>query len=214
MGFIKRTAPAPKANDASQTNVSQTSVSQDLPSLLAAIKSPELTVRRAAARDLAAYPAAVPQLIEQLTIDANPASYEAILAALTHINTKEAILGLTDCLRSEHAALRIAAVDSLKSLPLSSGSYILDLLHDKDPDVRILAVNILESFRHPESEVWLIDVIKYDAHLNVCGTAVDLLAEIGSDAAIEPLKYLAQRFPHEPYIEFATHTALRRIIEE
>ena len=197
------------ANDVSETNVNQ-----DLASLLIALKSPELTVQRAAARDLAAYPAAAPQLIEQLMLDDNPASREAILGALTHINTKEAILGLTNCLRCENAALRNAAVDSIKYLPLTSGSFIQDLLQDDDPDVRILAVNILESFRHPDSEMWLIDVIKHDPHLNVCGTAVDLLAEIGSNAAIEPLKYLAQRFPHEPYIEFATHTALKRIFEE
>lgn len=209
MGFIKRTTHNQNANDVSETNVNQ-----DLASLLIALKSPELTVQRAAARDLAAYPAAAPQLIEQLMLDDNPASREAILGALTHINTKEAILGLTNCLRCENAALRNAAVDSIKDLPLTSGSFIQDLLQDDDPDVRILAVNILESFRHPDSEMWLIDVIKHDPHLNVCGTAVDLLAEIGSNAAIEPLKYLAQRFPHEPYIEFATHTALKRIFEE
>jgi hypothetical protein len=49
--------------------------------------------------------------------------------------------------------------------------------------VRIFAVNILESLRHPQVEEWLIEVIEGDPHLNVCGTAVDLLGETGSPGA-------------------------------
>ena len=61
------------------------------------------------------------------------------------------------------------------------------LLADPDPDVRIFVVNILDSERHPEVESWLIEVIERDAHVNVCATAVDLLCEVGTEAAIDPL---------------------------
>ena len=87
------------------------------------------------------------------------------------------------------------------------------LLNDTNPDVRIFAVNILESLRHPEVESWLITVIDNDPQLNVCATAVDLLGEVGSDAAREPLLRLKARYADEPYIQFATDLALKRITE-
>jgi hypothetical protein len=74
-------------------------------------------------------------------------------------------------------------------------------------------VNILESLRHPEVESWLIEVIDSDPHLNVCATAVDLLGEVGSSAAREPLLRLKARYTEEPYIQFAADLALKRINE-
>jgi hypothetical protein len=61
------------------------------------------------------------------------------------------------------------------------------LLADPDPDVRIFVVNILDSERHPEVESWLIEVIETRSHVNVCATAVDLLCEVGTEAAIDRL---------------------------
>jgi len=87
------------------------------------------------------------------------------------------------------------------------------LLADPDPDVRIFVVNILDSERHPEAESWLIDVIERDAHVNVCATAVDLLCEVGTEAAIDPLVRLKERFRSEAYIQFAADLALKRIRE-
>jgi len=86
------------------------------------------------------------------------------------------------------------------------------LLNDPDPDVRIFAVNILESLCHPDVEQWLIDVIRDDAHINVCATAVDLLGEVGSEQALPALQSLKERFTDEPYIQFAADLAINRII--
>jgi hypothetical protein len=47
--------------------------------------------------------------------------------------------------------------------------------------------------------------------LNVCATAVDLLGEVGSGAAREPLLRLKTRYADEPYIQFAADLALKRI---
>jgi HEAT repeat protein len=90
---------------------------------------------------------------------------------------------------------------------------MLELLADADPDVRIFAVNVLESLCHPDVETWLIQVICRDDHVNVCATAVDLLGEVGSADAIQPLEQLKSRFSDEPYIQFAADLALRRINE-
>jgi HEAT repeat protein len=87
------------------------------------------------------------------------------------------------------------------------------LLADPDSDLRIFAVNILESLRHPEVEQWLAQVIEQDPHVNVCATAVDLLGEVGSAAALEPLRRLKQRFAAEPYIQFAADLAIKRVLE-
>jgi HEAT repeat protein len=88
------------------------------------------------------------------------------------------------------------------------------LLQDPDPDVRIFAVDVLESLRHPRVEEWLIEVISEDPHVNVCATAVDLLGEVGSEQAKAALISLKQRFAGEPYIQFASDLALKRIEAE
>jgi tRNA A37 threonylcarbamoyladenosine synthetase subunit TsaC/SUA5/YrdC len=49
--------------------------------------------------------------------------------------------------------------------------------------------------------------------VNVCATAVDLLCEVGTEAAIDPLVRLKARFASEPYIQFAADLALKRIRE-
>jgi len=49
--------------------------------------------------------------------------------------------------------------------------------------------------------------------VNVCATAVDLLGEVGSRDALEPLLRLKARFAKEPYIQFAADLAIKRILE-
>jgi hypothetical protein len=85
------------------------------------------------------------------------------------------------------------------------------LLADPNPDVRIFAVNILDSRRQPNVESWLIEVIEKDAHLNVCATAVDLLCEVGTESAMEPLLKLKARFASSPFIQFSADRAIKRI---
>ncbi|WP_438404763.1 HEAT repeat domain-containing protein, partial [Aeromonas hydrophila] len=80
-----------------------------------------------------------------------------------------------------------------------------------DADVRIFAINVLESLQHPNVEQWLLDVISQDPHVNVCATALDLLAEVGTVAAVAPLQALQQRFSDEPFMHFAIDVALTRI---
>jgi HEAT repeat protein len=185
--------------------------SRDLAGLTAQLEDAAPAVRRWAARDLAAHADAAPLLIARLEQESDPSVREAILISLTEIGGTVAVEGLVKCLRSDDAALRNESVEALKRLPNAVAPVMADLLADPDPDIRIFAVNVLESLRHPEVERWLIDVISRDGHINVCGTAVDLLGEVGTPAAIEPLANLKQRFPGEPYIAFAADLALRRI---
>jgi HEAT repeats len=151
--------------------------------------------------------------LSRLKRDQDASVREVILNSLVRRNGPSAVSGLADCLRSEDASLRNEVIETLKQLNNEVAPVLRFLLADPDPDVRIFAVNILDSERHAEAETWLIDVIERDAHVNVCATAVDLLCEVGTEAAIDPLIRLKDRFRTEPYIQFAAALALKRIRE-
>jgi HEAT repeat protein len=187
---------------------------RDLAGLTLAFNDANQDIRRWAAKDLVNIEGAEPVLVSRLAIERSAVVKEAIIMSLATIGNKEAIQGLVSCIRSEDAALRNDAVEVMKHLPKEISPLIHKLLHDQDSDVRILSINILESLCHPNVENWLIDVITHDGHVNVCATAVDLLGEVGSEAAVSPLKLLKGRFNNEPYINFAADLALKRILEE
>jgi len=184
---------------------------RDLAGLIAALSDSNPVARRWAARDLAEFADAAAALAERLEEETEATVREAILSSLAMIGNPLAVGGLVRCLRSEDAALRNGAIEALKNLPEAVAPIMDSLLTDTDPDVRIFAVNILESLRHPDIEKWLIKVIREDGHLNVCATAADLLSEVGTEAANDPLEALKQRFPDEPYIAFVADLALQRI---
>ncbi|MFH2002475.1 MAG: HEAT repeat domain-containing protein [Planctomycetota bacterium] len=167
--------------------------------------------RRWAARDLINCSDASFSLVERLKIEPEISVREVILSTLTCLGDPSAIAGLTDCLRSEDVALRNEAIEAMKQFPEEVASIIQMLLSDPDSDVRIFAVNILESLCHSDVEKWLIDVILKDPHVNVCATALDLLSEVATQTALEPLTRLKSRFSDEPYIQFAADLALKRI---
>lgn len=175
------------------------------------LESPNSATRRWAARDLIDCPDASAALLKRLSMEDDISVREVILTTLTFLGDEVAVAGLVECLRSENASLRNEAIEAMKQLPNEVATIICGLLLDEDADVRIFAVNILETLRHPDVESWLITVIENDPLLNVCATAVDLLGEVGTTAAREPLKRLNLRFPGEPYIQFATKLALERI---
>jgi HEAT repeat protein len=179
--------------------------------LMAQLSDPDPLARRWAARDLLSYPEAASALVSRLQSESEISVREVILTSLTRLGGDVAVAGLVQCLRSEDAHLRNEAIEAMKALPVEVAPIMGALLLDEDPDVRIMAVNILESLRHPQVEVWLIDVIDNDQVVNVCGTAVDLLGEVGSVASHDSLLRLKQRFVDEHYIQFAADLALKRI---
>jgi len=181
--------------------------------LLDQLQNTDPTVRRWAVRDLMAVEDVSAALVTALHLEVDVAVRGVLLTALATRADGIAVDGLVACLRSENAALRNEAIGAMQQLPTQVASIMGALLLDDDPDVRILAVNVLESLRHPDVEEWLIEVIEHDPHLNVCATAVDLLGEVGSLAARGPLERLKARFGDAPYIGFATDLALSRIVD-
>ncbi|MBV1777226.1 HEAT repeat domain-containing protein [Burkholderiaceae bacterium DAT-1] len=186
---------------------------RDCASLVISLGDTESNARRWAARDLVDCPGASIHLVDRLKVEADPSVRAIIFSSLTCIGDAVAVDGLVEQLRSEDANLRNEAIEAMKQLPEQVAPIMKQLLHDADGDVRIFAVNVLESLRHPEVEHWLIDVIEQDPGVNVCATAVDLLGEVGSNSAKAALQGLKQRFADEPYIQFAADLALKRIAE-
>lgn len=206
MAFVKRSKSEMVDSD-------ERSRPRDLVGLIAEFSEGNPVARRWAARDLSGFREAAPTLVGRLELETDATVREAIFMSLTEIGDVVAVEGLVKCLRSEDPALRNEAIEAMKHLPDAVAPIMAGLLADADTDVRIFAVNVLESLRHPDVEKWLIEVIRDDLHLNVCATAVDLLGEVGTEAAILELERLKERFPGEPYIAFAADLALRRIRE-
>jgi len=181
-------------------------------SLEAQLGDGDPTSRRWAARDLVDCPDASLALVRQLRREVDASVREIILTTLTRRGDEEAVGGLIESLRSEDASLRNEAIEAMKLLPAKVAPIMGGLLLDADPDVRIFAVNVLESLRHEMVEAWLKEVIERDPHVNVCATAVDLLGEVGTPYSREALENLKARFPDHPYIRFAADLALKRIL--
>lgn len=186
-------------------------IQRNFDGLIVQLSSSNPTERRWASRDLAEYKEASTYLVEQLMKEKDISVREVIISSLVAIGDEIAVEGLINCLKSEDAHLRNSAIEALKHMPEQVSAYIEKLLKDKDPDIRIFAINILESLRHPDVVKWLIEVIDKDENVNVCATALDLLAEIGTEEALPAIKKLKERFKDEPYIQFAADLALRRI---
>lgn len=204
MGLKKNPAGVTTATDERQHP-------RDLPGLIESLRDPDPLARRWAARDLGGRHDASPALVERLGIETESSVLDVIVTSLTLNGDECAVAGLTDCLRSDNAMLRNAAIEAMKQLPDEVAPWMSRLLEDPDPDVRIFAVNVLESLRHPQVEAWLIRVIAEDSHINVCATAVDLLGEVGTEQAVPALHALKERFSEDPYIQFAANLALKRV---
>jgi HEAT repeat protein len=205
MAFIKK---SPVARDPA---ADQRAAPRDFDGLIRQLEDADPAARRWAARDLSGNPHASAALLTRLQQENEVSVREVILTALMRSADPKAISGLVACLRSEDANLRNEAIEAMKSLPVEVAPIMRSLLVDQDPDVRIFAINILESLRHPDVETWLIEVIEKEPMVNVCGTALDLLSEVGSSASHDALERLKARFAAEPYIQFAATLALKRI---
>jgi HEAT repeat protein len=202
-----------KGNAPESAGKARTKPEQSCQQLRAALEDADATVRRHAARDLLHCQDAAAALVSRLKREQDTAVREAILTTLLRLDDPSVAVGLADCLRIEDAALRNDAIETMKWLGSEAVPLLRSLLADPDPDIRIFVVNILNSERYPEVENWLIEVIEQDPHVNVCATAVDVLCEVGTEAAIDPLLRLKARFASEAYIQFAASLALKRIRE-
>lgn len=177
------------------------------------LSSEDVTARRWAARDLALFKEASRVLLDRLAIENDLSVRESILSSLLAIKDEVAVRGLIELLKSEDALLRNEVIEILKEMPEEVAPYMKEFLSSVDPDIRIFAINIMESLRHPKVLEWLKEVLENDTNVNVCATALDLITEIGTEEFIPGIEKVKERFKEEPYVQFVADLALRRINE-
>ena len=153
----------------------------------------------------------MPALAEALGREPVPRVREAILTALIRIGNAASIEAILPYLRSQDAGLRAAAIEALQALPDAIAPFMAPLLSDSDSDVRLLATELARNMEASEATRLLCDLIEREQHPNVCGAAIDVLAEVGTPKALPTLKKCAVRFAAAPFLPFAISIAIARI---
>jgi len=180
-------------------------VAPDLESALASASAEE---RWAAVRAAESRPDAVDLLRRVLASETDPRVREVIFTALVRIGTRDSAEVVVPHLRSDDASLRTAAMDALRAMPEVAGAHLAELLADPDPDVRILACDVARTATGVDSVQLLIDLLEIESVANVCGAAVDVLADIGDSRALAPLDRCKHRFATDPFLAFGIAAAL------
>ena len=208
MALVKRTDVVPEVDGSTDRREH----GRDVDSLIAALANldSDSDARRWAALDLAGKPEAVAALGAALAQEGSRAVRDAIVTALVQTGGEPAARALAPHLRSEDAAVRNAAVEALALVP-ETAILVPDLLVDSDPDVRVLCLMVLASLRDPRVPDWLLEVVANDRDANVCGCAVDVLAEVGDLGNHDALEALPARFPADPFLPFAVRSAIERL---
>jgi HEAT repeat protein len=183
----------------------------DFARLCAALEVPGADDRWKAARGLAAFPQAAAVLGAAGASEADAQVREAIFTALARIGTADSAAALAPYIRSDDAGLRTGAMDALKAMPQVLEGVLADLLKDPDADVRVLACDLARELPSALATALLGGVLDMDPEVNVCAAAVDVIADVGSAEALDPLQRCAARFADLSFLQFAIGIARDRL---
>lgn len=186
----------------------------DLRQAAAALRSGAAEERRDAARSLAAKPEAAGVLGEALATERDGRVREAIFTSLTRLGSAECVEAIIPHLRSDDAGLRAGALDALRGMIDTVRPRLPALLADPDPDIRVLCCDLVRDLSAADATELLCSVLERDPEANVCGAAIDVLAEIGNRAALPALEKCAARFPDQGFLTFAIKVAAERIASQ
>jgi HEAT repeat protein len=192
-------------------NQPTTPSSPDLDAAVVALRAGSTQERWAAARSLATLHGAAPALGQALGNEPDHRVREAIFTSLVRINSTDCVDAVLPYLRCDDANLRNGALDALKAMAGVVQARLESLLHDTDPDVRVLACDLAREAPSVEATRLLSDILDADSAVNVCIAAVEALAEIGSTDALPSLARCVERFPDQPFLGFAARAAGERI---
>lgn len=174
------------------------------------LRSPSADTRRRAARALAGRPEAATVLGAAALAETDPRVREAIFTSLGLIATTDSLAALISQMRADDAQRRTAAMDVLRALPQAIGAAFPALLADPDPDVRLLACDLVRELPGREATSLLSGLLDREPEVNVCAAAVDVLADIGTPEALAALHGCAERMA-DPFLAFAIKVACDRI---
>ena len=156
-------------------------------------------------------PAAIPSLGEALGRERDPRVRDAIFTALARIGTPESAKVILSYLRLDDASTRTGAMDALRAMQDACRPYLPELLADPDPDVRLLACDLVRDAGGAEGPRWLCALIETEPQANVCAAAVEALGEIADTTATPCLSRCAERFPVDPFLGFAIKVVIDRL---
>jgi HEAT repeat protein len=174
---------------------------------LASAPADERWAAARAARD----PAAIPSLGKALAHEREARVREAIFTALARIGTSESVSVVLPYLRLDDANTRTGAMDALRAMQDPCRPYLPELLADPDPDVRLLACDLVRDAGGAEGPRWLCALIETETQANVCASAVEALGEIADATAAPSLSRCADRFPGDPFLGFAIKVVADRL---
>lgn len=181
---------------------------------LAALTSASADERWAAARAAAEVPGGTEALSGALRCESNPRVREAMFTSLARIGTPESVNQLLPLLRCDDAQLRAGSLDALRMMSAAVRQLLPELLNDRDEDVRILSCELTRTLPSDEATNLLCTVLAGEQQINVCAAAIEVLAEVGSPAALPFLAECGQRFRGVPFLDFAIAVASDRIMAQ
>ncbi|TJZ78752.1 HEAT repeat domain-containing protein [Chitiniphilus eburneus] len=133
-----------------------------------------------------------------------------LLTALATHPDEQVTQRLAQALRGADTVRRTELVDVLRELPGNAPAVVV-LLDDPDPDLRIYALNALRMVPTPQALARVAQLLWDDPHVNVCGVAIEWLAEVGTPTQLPALHAVRARFPGVEFIGFAVDLAVARI---
>lgn len=199
----------PKAEP--EAEISETHAAFDFDAAIDQLEFGTPEERRMAALTLREDKESHPVLAERLLHEPVAAVRHAIYTALARSQNPLVLDAMIAVLRIDDAARRNEAVSALQNMPRAVAARMADLMQDKDPDVRIMAIDVLRLLPSPDAPRWLRGLLKSETHHNVIGVAVDRLAEIGGVEDLETLKNVKAKWASDPYLNFATGIVIKRI---
>jgi HEAT repeat protein len=170
--------------------------------------------RWSAARAAADVPGGVDALESALRAEGDSRVREAMFTSLARIGSPASIDALVRFLRSDDASLRTGALDALRMLHDVVREHLPGLMNDPDIDIRVLSCEVVRGFPSGEATQLLCDLLSREQEPNVCAAAIDVLAEVGTAAALPVLAECETRFRDTPFLAFAIKVAKARIIEQ
>lgn len=182
-----------------------------LAEVLSRLASENPDERWTAARAAAALPAATAALAAALAREPDLRVREAMFTSLARIGTRESLAGLLPMLRCDDPALRIGALDALRSSVTAARQLLPQLLRDPDPDVRLLSCELARDLPAEEACASLCALLAEEPEVNVCAAAIEVLAEAADASALPAIERCAARFAHVPFLRFASRLAMDRI---
>jgi HEAT repeat protein len=177
----------------------------------AALRSDDPKARWSAARALGASADGIAPLAEALCRETDTRVREAIFTSLSRLGRRESVVALLPHLRSDDANLRAGTLDALHAMSAAVRSFLPALLHDPDIDIRILSCELVRDLDSTEATQLLCDILDTETEANVCGAALDVLAEIGNATALPSLQRCAARFRDNAFLVFAVKLTADRI---